>query len=81
MFKVNTTNTGVKAFLGGLKAEDIEAKVQECRVGQCSCACDLEMMAKIENIEVSAEENGASITITGNVKAEEIEPMMKGCLL
>lgn len=81
MFKVNTTNSGVKAFLGGLIAEDIEAKVQECRDGQCSCACDSEILAKIENIEVSTEENGTSITITGDVKAEELEPMMKGCLL
>lgn len=81
MFKVNNTESGVKAFLGGFKAEDIAAKVQECRDGQCSCACDPKMMAKIENIEVAAEENGASITITGDVKAEELEPMMKGCLL
>ncbi|MCD6654150.1 MAG: hypothetical protein LT067_05230 [Sulfurovum sp.] len=81
MFKVNNTKSGVKAFLGGFKAEDIAAKVQECLDGQCSCACDPQMMEKIENIEVSAEENGASITVTGDVKAEELEPMMKGCLL
>ena len=81
MFKVNNTKSGVKAFLGGFNAEDIAAKVQECLDGQCSCACDPQMMEKIENIEVSAEENGASITITGDVKAEELEPMMKGCLL
>lgn len=80
MFKVNNTESGVKAFLGGFKAEDIAAKVQECREGQCSCACDPEMMKKIEKIEVAAEDNGASITITGEVKAEELEPMMKGCL-
>lgn len=38
-------------------------------------------MKKIENTEVSAEDNGVSITITGNVKAKELEPMMKGCLV
>lgn len=81
MFKVNNTNNGVKAFLGGLNAEDIAAKVQECQDGQCGCACDPQMMAKIENIEVAAEDNGASIMITGDVKAEELEPMMKECLL
>jgi hypothetical protein len=81
MLSVKNINNGVKAFLGGFKAEDIAAKVQECRDGQCGCACDPQMMAKIENIEVSTEENGASITITGDVKAEELEPMMKGCLL
>lgn len=81
MLKVNNTNNGVKAFIGGLKADDVAAKVQECQSGQCSCACDPEMMKKIENIEVSAEDNGVNITITGDVKAEELEPMMKGCLL
>lgn len=81
MLKVNNTNNGVKAFVGGLKAEDVSAKVQECQAGQCSCACEPEMMKKIENIEVSAQDNGVNITITGDVKAEELEPMMKGCLL
>lgn len=81
MLKVHNTSNGVQAFLGGLKAEDIASKVQECQDGQCSCACDPEMMGKIENIEVAAENNGASITITGDVKAEELEPMMKECLL
>ncbi|QOP41375.1 hypothetical protein [Sulfurimonas marina] len=81
MFKVNNTQNGVKAFLGGFKAEDVNVKVQECKDGNCSCNCDPQMMEKIENIEVSSEENGASITITGDVKAEELEPMMKECLL
>lgn len=81
MLKVNNTNNGVKAFLGGFKAEDINAKVQECVDGNCSCDCDPQMMDKIKNIEVSSEENGASITITGDVNAEELEPMMRGCLL
>lgn len=81
MLKVNNTNQGVKAFVGGLKSEDVAAKVQECQAGQCSCACDPKIMKKIENIEVSAENNGVSITITGDVKAKELEPMMKGCLL
>lgn len=81
MLKVNDTNNGVTAFVGGLKAQNVAAKVQECQTGQCSCACDPEMMKKIENIEISAEENGVSITITGHVKADELEPMMKECLL
>ncbi len=81
MFKVIDTQNGVKAFLGGLKAEEIHAKVQECQDGQCSCACDPQMMQKIEKVEVSTEENGTSIMITGKVSAEELEPMMKECLL
>jgi hypothetical protein len=81
MFKVTNTKTGVKALLGGFRAEDLNAKIQECQDGSCSCECDPQMMQKIANIEVSSIENGASITITGDVKAEELEPMMKGCLL
>lgn len=81
MFKVNNTDKGVKAFIGGLKAEDISLKVQECKDGNCSCDCDPEMMQKIENIEVKSEKDGASITITGDVDAKELEPMMKECLL
>ncbi|UFH60302.1 hypothetical protein [Sulfurovum mangrovi] len=81
MFKVKNTDHGIEAFLGGFKAEEIHAKVQACQEGQCSCACDPEMMQKIEKIEVTAEENGATVTITGDVHAEELEPMMKECLL
>lgn len=81
MLKVNNIDNGVKAFLGGFKAENINAKVQECVDGNCSCDCDPQMMEKIKNIEVSSEKNGASITVTGDVKAEELEPMMRGCLL
>ena len=39
------------------------------------------MMQKIQNIKVESEKDGTSITITGDVKAEELEPMMKECLL
>lgn len=81
MFKIQNTKSGVKAFLGGFKAEAISKKVQECKDGNCSCDCDPSMMEKITNIEVASAKNGASITITGDVKAEELEPMMKGCLL
>ena len=81
MFKVTNTKTGVKAFLGGFKAEDLNAKVQECQDGSCSCECDPQMMQKIGKIEVASIEDGASLTITGDVTAEELEPMMRGCLL
>jgi hypothetical protein len=81
MFKINNTSNGVKAFLGGFNAKDINSKVQECKDGNCSCECDPTMMQKIQSIDVQSEVNGASITIVGNVSAEELEPMMKGCLL
>ncbi len=30
MFKVNHTNQGIKAFLGSLKAEELEPMMKEC---------------------------------------------------
>jgi hypothetical protein len=81
MLKVLSTDKGVKAFVTGFKTEELSAKIEACKDGSCSCDCDPQMMQRIENIEVASEENGASITITGDVNAEELEPMMKKCLL
>lgn len=81
MFKVTNTDKGVKAFLTGFKTNELSAKIQECQDGDCSCDCDPQMMQKIQNIEVKSENGGASITITGDVDAKELEPMMKECLL
>ncbi len=81
MFKVDNTKSGVKAVLSGFKSEDLSAKIAECQSGECSCSCSPEIMEKIEKIEVKNEKEGTSITITGDVKAEELEPMMKECLL
>ncbi len=81
MLKVNNIDNGVKAFLGGFNAQDLNSKIQECKDGNCSCECDPAMMQKIQSIDVESQENGASITIVGDVSAEELEPMMRGCLL
>jgi len=59
----------------------LKRSVKKCKDCNYSCNCDPQMMEKIEKIEVSSEANGASITITGDVKSEELEPMMKECLL
>ena len=81
MFKVNNTDKGVKAFLTGFKTEDLSAKIDACKDGECSCDCDPELMQRIDNIEVSSEDNGTSIVITGDVDAKELEPLMRECLL
>jgi hypothetical protein len=81
MFQINNTQTGVKAILQGFKAQDLQDKIDACKEGNCSCSCDTQMMQKITNIEVASESDGASITITGDVNAEELAPMMQGCLL
>ncbi|MFA6191856.1 MAG: hypothetical protein WC665_05840 [Sulfurimonas sp.] len=81
MFKVTNTEKGVKAFITGFKTEELSAKIEECKNGSCSCDCDPQIMQKIENIEVSSENDGTSITVTGDVDAKELEPLMRECLL
>lgn len=78
---VNNTEKGVKAVLTGFNTEAISAKIKECQDGQCSCSCSPEIMKKIKDIEVSGVNETTSINITGDVKAEELAPMMKECLL
>ena len=81
MFKVTNTDKGVKAFITGFKTEELSAKIEACKSGACSCDCDPQMMQKIDNIEVSSENGGTSIVVTGDVDAKELEPLMKECLL
>ncbi|OIP55212.1 MAG: hypothetical protein AUK54_04515 [Helicobacteraceae bacterium CG2_30_36_10] len=81
MFKMNNTDTGVKAFITGFKTQELSAKIQECKDGECSCNCDPQIMQKITNIEVTSENEGTNIVITGDVDSKELEPLMRGCLL
>jgi len=81
MLKVTTTKDGVKAFVTGFKTQDLSVKIEECQDGNCSCNCDPQVMKKIDNIKVSAKDDGTSIVITGDIDAKELEPLMKECLL
>lgn len=72
---------GVKAFLGGFSTEELSAKIEACQSGQCECTCDPAIMQKIEGIELSTVEGGSTITITGDVNAETLAPMMHECLI
>lgn len=81
MFKVKNTLNGIQANLTGFKTKEISDKIEACKNGVCECSCDPEIMKKIENIEVSKTEDGTSITITGNVDAETLTPMMQECLM
>lgn len=72
---------GVKAFLGGFSTEELSAKIEACQNGQCQCACDPTIMNKIEEIELSSVEGGSTITITGDVDAQTLAPMMQECLI
>ncbi|MDD3769438.1 MAG: hypothetical protein PHV10_02385 [Sulfuricurvum sp.] len=81
--KIDITNqtNGVKAFLGGFSTEELGAKIEACQSGNCDCACDPELMQKIEGIELTSVEGGSILTVTGDVDAETLAPMMKECLL
>lgn len=81
--KIDITNqkNGVKAFLSGFSTEELGNKIEACQNGECDCDCDPSIMQKIEKIDLAAVNGGATITITGDVDAQTLAPMMKECLL
>lgn len=81
--KIEITNqtNGVKAFLGGFSTEELSAKIEACKTGECSCNCDPALMQKIESIDLESVDGGSTITITGDVDAQTLAPMMQECLL
>lgn len=81
MFKVSNTANGISATLTGFKKEDVTARIEACQEGSCECACAPEVMKKIKNIEVSGSDSETNITVTGDIDAETIAPMMQECLL
>ncbi|WP_299804269.1 hypothetical protein [Sulfuricurvum sp. RIFOXYD2_FULL_44_160] len=70
----------MKAFLSGFSTEELEAKIEACQSGNCDCACDPALMQKIEGIELTTVEGGSMLSITGDVNADTLAPMMKECL-
>ena len=81
MFKIKNTANGISATLSGFKMEDVSAKIEACQEGSCECACDPEVMKKIESIDISGNVNETYITVSGDIDAETIAPMMQECLL
>lgn len=81
--KIEVTNqtNGVKAFLSGFSTQELGAKIEACQNGQCECNCDPELMKKIEGIDLVAVEGGSILTVTGDVDAQTLEPMMQECLI
>ena len=81
--KIDITNqtNGVKAFLSGFSTEELGAKIEACQSGNCDCACDPSLMQKIEGIELVSVDGGSMLTVTGDVDAETLAPMMHECLI
>ncbi|PHM17344.1 MAG: hypothetical protein CJD30_06860 [Sulfuricurvum sp. PD_MW2] len=81
--KIEITNqtNGVKAFLSGFNTSELNAKIEACQNGQCECECDPMIMQKIDKIELTTIEGCATVSITGDVDAQTLAPMMQSCLL
>ena len=81
--KIDITNQsgGVKAVLKGFNSEELTAKIEACKRGECSCDCDPTIMQKIDGIELTSIEDGSVLTVTGNVDADTLAPMMQECLI
>lgn len=78
---ITNQNNGVKAFLTGFNTEELNAKIEACKNGECACSCDPSMMQKIESINLVMVEGGSTLTITGDVDAQTLAPMMQECLI
>ena len=79
--EISNQKNAVKAFLSGFSTEELSAKIEACKTGECSCNCDPAMMQKIESIDLESVEGGSTITITGDVDAQTLAPMMQECLI
>lgn len=81
--KIDITNqaNGVKAFLTGFSTEELGAKIEACQNGNCDCACDPSLMQRIEGIELTSVAGGSILTVTGDVDAKTLAPIMQECLL
>ena len=81
MITINATKNGIKATLSGFNTQDISDKIQACQEGSCECACDPEVMSKIEDIKITGEGDTTTIEVIGDVDVDRVAPMMQECLL
>ncbi len=79
--KFKENSNGFSAIISGVDKNLITTKVNECKDGNCSCNCDIEIMNKIENVEVLEIDGKTEIKITGEVTKEMLAPMMEECLI
>jgi hypothetical protein len=78
---ISNTKNGVKATLTGFSATELGAKIEACQTGNCDCNCDPAVMEKITGIDLKEENGGTTLTVTGDVDAQTLAPMMQSCLI
>lgn len=67
------TGEGVKiSFTGSVEKQNILKMVENCATGGCECMSD-ETKEKITNMQVSGEDGGVDLNLSGDVSKEEIE--------
>lgn len=81
--RINLTDkkNGVQATLQGFSTTDVSAKIEACQNGVCDCDCDPAVMQKIESIDLAENAEGTTLTVTGDVDAKTLAPMMQKCLI
>jgi hypothetical protein len=81
--KIDITNqqNGVKATLTGFSTTELNSKIEACQNGQCGCDCDPGVMEKITGIELKEESGSTTLTVSGDVDATTLAPMMESCLI
>ena len=81
MIKINATQTGIKATLSGFNMSSVSERIAACQEGSCECACDPEVMKKIDDIKITGDANNTTIEVVGDIDAETVAPMMQECLM
>lgn len=81
MLTINATQQGIKATLNGFNMKNVSEKIEACQEGNCECACDPEVMKKIDNIHITGDADNTIIEVTGDIDAETVAPMMQECLM
>ena len=81
MIKIDATKQGIKATLSGFNMKSVSQRIEACQEGSCECACDPEVMKKIEDIKITGDANNTIIEVIGDIDAATVAPMMQECLI
>lgn len=60
--------------------DSIQGMLSECATGKCSCGCDPQMLAKVDEFVAEKGQNGTIVHLKGKkVKAQEVENNFNHC--